>query len=116
MNHRSRSDEDTDGSDYERYFSDDHGKVSAQNNAVKGRTCEENENLDDQYSRKSVLAEEINTPLTSLNSLNCVSASPKAPPPAREKRKKRPVHDMFMPILGQLDELTEKLAELEHIL
>lgn len=116
LNQRTRSDEDTDGSDYERYFSDDHGKVATQNNAAKSRTCEENENLDDQYSRKSVLAEEINTPLTSLNSLNCVSTSPKAPPPVREKRKKRPVHDMFMPILGQLDELTEKLAELEHIL
>lgn len=54
------------------------------------------------------------TPLTSMNSLN-LSASPKTP--VQDKRKSKPVHDMFMPILGKLDELTEKLAELEqHLL
>ncbi|KAI5951419.1 BUD14 [Candida jiufengensis] len=34
----------------------------------------------------------------------------------KEKRKSKPVHDMFMPILGKFDELAEKLAELDDIL
>lgn len=57
---------------------------------------------------------ESDTPLTSMNSLN-LPVSPKIS--NLEKRKLKPVHDMFMPILGKLDELTEKLAELEqHLL
>lgn len=57
---------------------------------------------------------ESDTPLTSMNSLN-LPVSPKIS--NVEKRKLKPVHDMFMPILGKLDELTEKLAELEqHLL
>ncbi|EEQ36311.1 putative bud site selection protein [Clavispora lusitaniae] len=39
-----------------------------------------------------------------------------ADPKRRRRRRKKPVHDMFSPILGKLDELTEKLAELEHFL
>lgn len=58
---------------------------------------------------------ENDTPLTSMNSLNNLASSPKTP--IQDKRKSKPIHDMFMPILGKLDELTEKLAELEqHLL
>lgn len=71
-----------------------------------GGTLEDSD-LDDEKAEDTV------TPLTSLNSLN-MSTSPNKVVP--EKRKTRPVHDMFMPILGKLDELTEKLAELEHLL
>ncbi|RCK67252.1 Bud site selection protein 14 [Candida viswanathii] len=46
------------------------------------------------------------TPLTSMNSLT----------PIDERRKLKPVHEMFMPILGKFDELAEKLAELDDIL
>lgn len=109
------SDDDSEGgSVYEQFYSG--GNKNRPSVTNHGYT--ENEALDDQCSRKSLLAEEVSTPLTSVNSLNCVP-SPKAPVPMVEKKRKRPVrpvHDMFMPILGQLDELTEKLAELEHIL
>lgn len=54
---------------------------------------------------------DTDTPLTSVNSLNNL-ALPITPLP--DIRQVKPVHDMFMPILGKLDELTEKLAELEH--
>lgn len=58
---------------------------------------------------------ESDTPLTSMNSLSNLASSPQTA--IQEKRKSKPVHDMFMPILGKLDELTEKLAELEqHLL
>lgn len=64
-------------------------------------------------------AEENVTPLTSVNSLNNVALSPKRSPPVvppPEKKKTRAYTDMVSPILGKLDELTEKLAELEHSL
>lgn len=56
--------------------------------------------------------DDVDTPLTSTNSLSNFASSPK--PLVQERRKPKPVHDMFMPILGKLDELTEKLAELEQ--
>ncbi|KAK6458046.1 uncharacterized protein RJT20DRAFT_28627 [Scheffersomyces xylosifermentans] len=65
------------------------------------------------------------TPLTSMNSLNYGSSSTPTPskftPPSTstdvsDKRKSRPVHEMFMPILGKFDELAEKLAELDGML
>ena len=62
--------------------------------------------------------EENVTPLTSTNSLNNVSLSPKrvsSAPPFFDKKKPRSFND-DSPILGKLDELSEKLAELEHML
>ncbi|OBA24394.1 hypothetical protein METBIDRAFT_81680 [Metschnikowia bicuspidata var. bicuspidata NRRL YB-4993] len=112
---RAHSDDDSEGSMYEPSPPD--RPTRALNRALSGIAYGDNEGLNDQISRKSLLAEDFNTPLTSVNSVNCVSTSPKPPAPvAREKRRKRPVYDMFLPILGQLDELTEKLAELEHTL
>lgn len=55
---------------------------------------------------------DVDTPLTSMNSLSNLATLPA--PLAQDRRKPKPVHDMFMPILGKLDELTEKLAELEQ--
>ena len=49
-------------------------------------------------------------------SLPSASTGQVADPKRRRRRRKKPVHDMFLPILGKLDELTEKLAELEHFL
>lgn len=49
------------------------------------------------------------TPLTSVNSLNGHTE-------LADKRKLKPVHEMFMPILGKFDELAEKLAELDGML
>ncbi|GEQ71069.1 hypothetical protein JCM33374_g4750 [Metschnikowia sp. JCM 33374] len=111
------SDEDSDGSQYEAFFADQlKRRATGAANLSNHDVYDENEASDDQYSRKSLSVEEVNTPLTSVNSLSCVSGSPKPPIVAVEKRKQRPFHDSFMPILGQLDELTERLAELEHIL
>ena len=61
------------------------------------------------------------TPLTSMNSLNNANFSLSTPAgysktSTRDKRKSKPVHDMFIPILGKFDELAEKLAELEGML
>lgn len=67
---------------------------------------DEDDRLLDGHERK----EEVVTPLTSMNSLSQFSPTPP------DKRRTKPVHDMFSPILGKLDELTEKLAELEHML
>lgn len=36
--------------------------------------------------------------------------------PKDERRKSKPVHDMFVPILGKFDELAEKLAEIDEML
>ncbi|KAK7680112.1 hypothetical protein QCA50_016837 [Cerrena zonata] len=36
--------------------------------------------------------------------------------PLSERRKSKPVHDMFLPILGKFDDLAEKLAELEDFI
>lgn len=71
-----------------------------------GGTLDEDFELDEDKDDDTV------TPLTSVNSFSIAPTPHKAP----EKRKPRPMHDMFMPILGKLDELTEKLAELEHLL
>lgn len=46
------------------------------------------------------------TPLTSTNSLTH----------DLDKRKSKPVHEMFIPILGKFDELAEKLAEIDEML
>lgn len=66
--------------------------------------------LEDPGSRKLLSTDEINTPQTSVMLLPCVL--PKLGTP--EKRRK-PM-EFYLPILGKLDELTEKLAELEHTL
>lgn len=54
------------------------------------------------------------TPLTSTNSLNNVALSPKRVSSAPVGKKPR--NEIVSPVLGKLDELTEKLAELEHML
>lgn len=61
------------------------------------------------------------TPLTSMNSLNNGNFSLSTPTgysktSTMDRRKSKPVHDMFIPILGKFDELAEKLAELEGML
>lgn len=57
------------------------------------------------------------TPLTSMNSLsNGISTTWAFKTDLIDKRKLKPVHEMFMPILGKFDELAEKLAELEGML
>lgn len=57
--------------------------------------------------------DELVTPLTSMNSLNGFVSQKTS---VADKRKLKPVHDMFMPILGKFDELAEKLAELDDLL
>lgn len=52
------------------------------------------------------------TPLTSVNSLNGENTKTTL----ADKRKSKPVHDMFVPILGKFDELAEKLAEIDGML
>lgn len=54
------------------------------------------------------------TPLTSTNSLNNVALSPKRVSSAPVSKKTR--NEVVSPILGKLDELSKKLAELEHSL
>ncbi|EMG50583.1 hypothetical protein G210_2126 [Candida maltosa Xu316] len=61
--------------------------------------------IDEESSAEENNDESI-TPLTSMNSLT----------PIDERRKSRPLHEMFIPILGKFDELAEKLAELDDIL
>ncbi|EGW33303.1 uncharacterized protein SPAPADRAFT_66281 [Spathaspora passalidarum NRRL Y-27907] len=56
----------------------------------------------------SSLEDLIITPSTSVNSSSNDIKN--------ERRKSKPVHEMFMPILGKFDELAEKLAELDDIL
>lgn len=63
----------------------------------------------ERYSYSDELDKEAITPLTSMNSLT-------SNPSTTDKRRVKPVQDMFLPILGKLDELTEKLAELEQML
>lgn len=62
--------------------------------------------IDDETSSTEENNDDNITPLTSMNSLT----------PIEERRKLKPVHEMFMPILGKFDELAEKLAELDDIL
>ncbi|KAF6063480.1 SH3 domain family protein [Candida albicans] len=62
--------------------------------------------IDDETSSTEENNDDNITPLTSMNSLT----------PIEERRKSKPVHEMFMPILGKFDELAEKLAELDDIL
>lgn len=38
------------------------------------------------------------------------------PTSSRERRKSKPVHDMFLPILGKFDDLADKLAQLDELL
>lgn len=77
--------------------------------------------IPDNQSLKTQLMEEVTTPRASIlthpdikigdsDSEITISYSP------REKKRIKPVHDMFTPLLGKLDELTEKLAELEQSL
>lgn len=57
------------------------------------------------------------TPLTSLNSLsNGNIFIPQSSTSVADKRKSKPVHDMFTPLLGKFDELSEKLAEIDGLL
>ncbi|KAG7665945.1 BUD14 [[Candida] subhashii] len=53
--------------------------------------------------------EDTITPLTSMNSLIDLNNK-------EQRRKSKPVHEMFIPILGKFDELVEKLAELDEML
>ncbi|KAK6881376.1 Bud site selection protein 14 [Candida tropicalis] len=67
---------------------------------------EEEDGEEEQSSSEENNHDDSITPLTSMNSLT----------PIDERRKSKPVHEMFMPILGKFDELAEKLAELDDIL
>lgn len=67
---------------------------------------EEEDGEEEQSSSEENNHDDSITPLTSMNSLT----------PIDERRKLKPVHEMFMPILGKFDELAEKLAELDDIL
>lgn len=78
-------------------------------NAISNSYCNESGLECDEEQKDD---ENIDTPLTSMNSLSNLAAWPA--PLNQDRRKPKPVHDMFMPILGKLDELTEKLAELEQ--
>ena len=106
--------------------SPDIGKsVQSMNVPERDEEEEEDDDDDDEYDDDDVLnggyPADI-TPLTSMNSLNYGQSSTPTPsklvPPTdvSDKRKSRPVHDMFMPILGKFDELAEKLAELDGML
>ncbi|ODV78065.1 uncharacterized protein CANTADRAFT_7528 [Suhomyces tanzawaensis NRRL Y-17324] len=77
---------------------------------------EEDEDEDEEDGVEEVNHSGEFTPLTSMNSLsNGVSASIPKSTPYDEKRKSKPVHEMFMPILGKFDKLAEKLAELDSM-
>lgn len=56
----------------------------------------------------------IITPLTSSNSLTNGMVPSKTD--ILEKRKSKPVHDMFIPVLGKFDLLAEKLAKLDELI
>ena len=56
----------------------------------------------------------IITPLTSSNSLTNGMIPSKTDMP--DKRKSKPVHDMFIPVLGKFDLLAEKLAKLDELI
>lgn len=79
---------------------------------------EGNEDEEDDAFDLDCTGDENVTPLTSVNSLNNVSLSPKkgsVPAPVLEKRSFRLASETVSPIMGKLDELTEKLAELEQM-
>lgn len=67
----------------------------------------------DYLDLRQLMIEELSTPLTSSNSLTLSGVSPKLTPLEKKKRSK---YEMCLPVLGQLDELSKKLAELEHSL
>lgn len=73
---------------------------------------EDDGSLLDYLESRQLTAEELSTPLTSSNSLSLPGVSPKLAPPEKKKRSK---YEMCLPVLGQLEELTKKLAELEHL-
>lgn len=77
-----------------------------------GDVEDDDESLLDYLESQHLAAEELTTPLTSSNSLNLSSLSPKLTPLEKKKRSK---YEMCLPVLGQLEELTKKLAELEHL-
>lgn len=79
---------------------------------VNGDVEDDDGSLLDYLESRNFAAEELNTPLTSSNSLNLSSLSPKFTPLEKKKRLK---YEMCLPVLGQLEELTKKLAELEHL-
>lgn len=56
----------------------------------------------------------IITPLTSSNSLSNAITPIRAD--SLEKRKSKPVHEMFVPVLGKFDLLAEKLARLDELI
>lgn len=106
------------GSDASDYDSDD-GRSGGENVSP----CEKGfyEELDCHGSRGLLLGEDVSTPQTSVNSLSYTTALPKATQvllgmSVVDKKRAKPVYDMYLPILGKLDELTEKLAELEYLL
>ena len=77
---------------------------------------------DDYYYRNESESDEqrdsdgvgIITPLTSSNSLTNGIISGKTD--ITDKRKSKPVHDMFIPVLGKFDLLAEKLAKLDELI
>lgn len=77
---------------------------------------------DDYYYRNESESDEqrdsdgvgIITPLTSSNSLTNGIIPVKTD--ITDKRKSKPVHDMFIPVLGKFDLLAEKLAKLDELI
>lgn len=67
---------------------------------------------DDRYDLDRSVSDENVTPLTSMNSLQNFPLPPKNA--VLEKKKKE--YDGYLPILGKLDELSERLAEFESSL
>ena len=80
------------------------------------KTNNSNARLGNHNSSKDYSINDV-TPLTSLNSLsNGNIFIPQSSTSVADKRKSKPVHDMFTPLLGKFDELSEKLAEIDGLL
>lgn len=78
--------------------------------AVLDSLMEDDASLLDYGESRQLIAEEL-TPLTSSNSLSLPGVSPKLP----QEKKKWSKYEKCLPVIGQLEELTRKLAELEHL-
>lgn len=74
---------------------------------------EDDGSLLDYLELRQLMIGDLSTPLTSSNSLTLSGVSPKLTPLDKKKRSK---YEMCLPVLGQLDELSKKLAEFEHSL
>lgn len=80
---------------------------------IEGSENGENESLLEDLDSQQLMTEESSTPLTSANSLPLSGISPNLAPPEKKKRLK---YETCLPVIGQLDELTRKLAEFENLL